>query len=311
MRRLLRNSIYVLSLAAVFYTAGLLLVSNIQVGGIRIALATMPFVQRNGGHEQRMFQDFEASNEIYDAVVLGSSHAYRGYDPRIFDSCGVHMFVAGSSSQNPIGGKIIYEHVLKGRTKVIIQDIYDVLFEIDCGESNLRLIQNLPTSKSAWDITQSFVDMRTFTGFLVRMASIHPPQEVELKDYVERGYCEKKGILYRLEPVSDSVFNRNEEVFASFETFIQELAADGVQLILVSHPMPQSPGMAKYHREFLEQFMPLVNKYHLPYFDYTMVTEGFGQYEFADNAHLNKAGVAKYNHLLLNNAAFLQFLGER
>jgi len=128
-----------------------------------------------------------------------------------------------------------------------------------------------------------------------------------LKDYVERGYCEKKGILYRLEPVADSVFNRNEEVFASFEAFIQELAADGVQLVLVSHPMPQGAGMAKYHREFLHEFMPLVERYHLPYFDYTLVTEGFGQYEFADNAHLNKAGVAKYNHLLLGNPAFKLF----
>jgi hypothetical protein len=310
MRRLIRNSLKVIALAAVLYAVGIFLLANIQIGGLRIALATLSFVQRNGGHEERMFQDLNADDQQYDAIVLGSSHAYRGYDPRIFDSCGVHLFVAGSSAQNPIGGKIIYESQLKGRTKVIIQDIYDVLFEIDCGESNLRLIQNLPSSREAWDLTKSYLDMRTFTGFLIRSASIHPPQEIELKEYVERGYCEKKGILYQLEPVADSIFNRNEDVFVAFEAFIKELQADGVQLVLVSHPMPQSPGMATYHTQFLNEFMSLVEKYRLSYFDYTLTTEGYGRNEFADNAHLNRDGVAKYNALLLANPDFRRILGK-
>lgn len=310
MRRLIRNSIKVIALAGVMYAVGIFLLANIQIGGLRIALATLSFVQRNGGHEERMFQDLNADDQQYDAIVLGSSHAYRGYDPRIFDSCGVHLFVAGSSAQNPIGGKIIYEHELRGRTKVIIQDIYDVLFELDCGESNLRLIQNLPSKKEALELTRSYLDMRTFTGFLIRSAGIHPSQESELKDYIQRGYCEKKGILYQLEPVSDSTFSRNEDVFEAFEAFIQELQADGVQLVLVSHPMPQNPGLAAYHAQFLKEFMPLVEKYHLSYFDYTLTTERFGRNEFADISHLNRDGVAKYNALLLANTEFRKILGK-
>ena len=34
-----------------------------------------------------------------DVLVLGSSHAYRGFDPRIFKKAGIKLFNFGSSGQ--------------------------------------------------------------------------------------------------------------------------------------------------------------------------------------------------------------------
>lgn len=304
MKLIVRNSLKVLLAAFAIYAAVIFIFSNVQLIDRRMSLFFVPNLQRNGGQELQMMRDLTSNQTKYDAIVLGSSHAYRGYDPRIFEQAGVSLFNAGTSAQNAKGSFVLYNEYLRDRSDVFILDIYDPVFELEGTESNMRLIQNVPTEKAAVALVRQECKIYTVNALLVRFASINPIDEAPNNDYVKNGFCEKKGILYAVEPLNDSVFDANEEMFVAFETMVKQMQADGKRIVLCSHPLPASPGLRNYHDKFLARFSPLIQRLGVPYIDLTYYTEGFGVNEFADISHLNQQGVEFYNQLLLQNSTF-------
>ena len=301
MKLMIRNSLKVLLAALAIYVAVIFIFSNVQLVDRRMSLFFLPNMQRNGGQEMQMMRDLTSNPTKYDAIVLGSSHAYRGYDPRIFEEVGISLFNAGTSAQNAKGSLVLYNEYLRNRSNVFILDIYDPVFELEGTESNMRLIQNVPTNEAALALVQQEWKMYTLNALAVRLASINPTDEAPNADYVKNGFCEKKGMLYAVEPMNDSVFDANEEMFLAFETLIKQMQSDGKRIVLCSHPLPASVGLHNYHDEFLARFTLLIERLDVPYFDFTYYTEGFGENEFADISHLNQSGVEVYNRLLLNS----------
>jgi len=304
MKLIVRNSLKVLLAACVIYAGVIFIFSNIQLIDRRMSSFFIPNMQRNGGQEMQMMRDLTSSQTKYDAIVLGSSHAYRGYDPRIFEEAGTTLFNAGTSAQNAKGSFVLYNEYLRNRTDFFILDIYDPVFELEGTESNMRLIQNVPTNEAAVALLQQEFKMYTLNAMAVRIASLNPMDEAPNNDYIKNGFCEKKGILYAVESLNDSVFDANEEMFLAFEKMVKQMQADGKRIVLCSHPLPASPGLRNYHDKFLSRFIPLIEHLGVPYIDLTYYTEGFGINEFADLSHLNQQGVELYNQLLLRNTTF-------
>ena len=304
MKLIVRNSLKVLLAACVIYAGAIFIFSNVQLIDRRMSLFFVPNLQRNGGQELQMMRDLTSNPTKYDAIVLGSSHAYRGYDPRIFEQAEVSVFNAGTSAQNAKGSLVLYNEYLRDRADVFILDVYDPVFELEGTESNMRLIQNVPTNTAAFALVKQEVKMYTLNALVVRLASLNVKDEAPNNDYVKNGFCEKKGILYAVEPLNDSVFDANEEMFVAFETMIKQMQGDGKRIVLCSHPLPQSPGLRNFHDKFLARFSPLIERLGVPYIDLTYYTEGFGINEFADLSHLNQQGVELYNSLLLQNQTF-------
>jgi hypothetical protein len=304
MKLIARNSLKVFLAACAIYAGVIFIFSNVQLIDRRMSLFFIPNVQRNGGQELQMMSDLTSNPTKYDAIVLGSSHAYRGYDPRIFEQSGLSLFNAGTSAQNAKGSFVLYYQYLRDRTDVFVLDIYDPVFELEGTESNMRLIQNVPTNEAAVALVQQDWKMYTVNALAVRMASFNAIDEAPNVDYVKNGFCEKKGILYAVEPLNDSVFDENDEMFIAFETMVKQMQADGKRIVLCSHPLPASPGLRNYHDKFLKRFTPLIERLGVPYLDLTYYTEGFGINEFADLSHLNQQGVVLYNRILSENQTF-------
>ena len=304
MKLIVRNSLKVLLAALVIYVGVIFIFSNVQLIDRRMSSFFIPNMQRNGGQEMQMMRDLTSNETKYDAIVLGSSHAYRGYDPRIFEQSGISLFNAGTSAQNAKGSFVLYNEYLRNRSDVFVLDIYDPVFELEGTESNMRLIQNVPTNDAAFDLVKQEVKMYTLNALAVRMASLNPIDEAPNSDYIKNGFCEKKGILYAVEPLNDSVFDANEEMFVAFEKMVKQMQADGKRIVLCSHPLPASPGLHNYHDKFLSRFNPLIERLGVPYIDFTYYTEGFGINEFADISHMNQQGVELYNRLLMNSPSF-------
>ena len=308
MKLIIRNSLKVLLAAFAIYVAVIFIFSNVIFIDRRMALFFIPNLQRNGGQELQMMHDLTSNHVKYNVVVLGSSHAYRGYDPRIFEREGLSLFNAGTSAQNAKGSLVLYKEYLKDRADVFILDVYDPVFELEGTESNMRLIQNVPTNEAALALVQQEWKMYTVNALAVRLASLHLRDEAPNADYVKNGFCEKKGILLAVEPLNDSVFDANEEMFEAFEALVKQMQADGKRVVLCSHPLPASAGLHSYHDKFLERFTPFIQRYGLTYIDLTYYTEGFGLNEFADLSHLNQQGVELYNRLLLNTPSFKEIV---
>lgn len=69
--------------------------------------------------------------ENLDLIFLGSSHAYRSFDPEIFNSkLGINSFNMGHSSQNPVDSYYVLKEVLKyQKPKVVVFEQYFVVAE--------------------------------------------------------------------------------------------------------------------------------------------------------------------------------------
>jgi hypothetical protein len=78
-----------------------------------------------------------------DILVLGSSHAYRGFDTRIFEKYGYSMFNLGSSSQTPVQTQVLLHRYLELLSpKLIIYEVNPMLFNSDGIEASLDLLAN-------------------------------------------------------------------------------------------------------------------------------------------------------------------------
>ena len=58
------------------------------------------------GHTFTRMQDAQKTKNV-DVLIVGSSHAYRGIDPRILQKDGISAFNLGSSAQTPINTKVL------------------------------------------------------------------------------------------------------------------------------------------------------------------------------------------------------------
>ena len=63
------------------------------------------------GHLYSRIRELKKTHDV-DILFLGSSHTYRGFDPRIFARHGFHTFNLGSSSQSPIQTEILLKRYL-------------------------------------------------------------------------------------------------------------------------------------------------------------------------------------------------------
>src|SRR5690606_10648065 len=93
-----------------------------------------------------------------DILILGSSHAYRGFDTRIFKRNGIKAFNLGSSSQSPIQSHVLLSQYLDDlNPKLIVLEVYVGTLEIDGVESSLDLAAN---NKMDWNYIKTLPDLK-------------------------------------------------------------------------------------------------------------------------------------------------------
>lgn len=88
-----------------------------------------PGTYKSSFHPRLRWSEFYSFNKNIDMVFLGSSHAYRSFDPHIFDpGLGITSFNMGSSNQNPVDSYYVLKEVLKyHKPKLVVFEQYYVL----------------------------------------------------------------------------------------------------------------------------------------------------------------------------------------
>src|SRR5690606_34946967 len=100
---------------------------------------------RIGSHGHLFSRLSEADTiQNVDILIIGSSHAYRGYDVRLFGSNGSKVFNLGSSAQTPIQTEyLVNKYINDFKPKFIVFDIYPKVLCIDGVESTMDLLSNV------------------------------------------------------------------------------------------------------------------------------------------------------------------------
>lgn len=262
-----------------------------------------PELHWKGGDTWQRYSEFDAHrHQRFDAIVIGSSHAYRGYDPDIFAEHGYSFFNLGSSAQTPLHShRIVKEVIDRSNTGLLIVDCYDIMMEADPLEATSDLTMNLPWDRPAWSIGLSQRDPRGVLLLTVRtFLKGHAPLFTD-STYRPGGYCETPDSLrHPVRSRSKDRWKPHEGMQESFVALLDLCRERGVPVVLVNHPAPSTANRKK-HAAFAAWVASVAGPRQVPFldlaFDHGLPLNDHDH--FYDHNHLNKAGVRIFDQELI------------
>lgn len=240
-----------------------------------------------------------------DVLVLGSSHAYRGFDPRIFKAAGLTMFNLGSSAQTPLQTKVLVDRYLdKLNPKTVIYEVYPKTFSLDGIESAINIIANDRNDFETFKMCLKMKHILPFNVFIYGFYRDILGRDKNFKDdkykedtYISGGFIEKradaKHIYEKHERAKWELYDYQLE---SFESVLEELKKRNVKVYLVNAPITKDYyNSITNHKEFNDR-MKKFGDYH----DFNNKVELNDTIDFYDSGHLKQSGVNKFNAKLLS-----------
>ncbi|MBO3698362.1 hypothetical protein [Roseivirga sp. E12] len=264
----------------------------------------MKYVRGGNGHLYTRLQELDTVSNI-DILVLGSSHAYRGFDPRIFKSQGIEIFVLGSSQQTPFQTLALLKSYLQDfKPKLIIYEVYPGIFQNDGVESSLDIISNEPLNWNTVSMALKVNHLKTFNVlnydiFVEALGLKKYYQEPLIKDderYVRGGYVQKinvKSTIQQNHTVSNYELQKNQ--IDSFEKIVALIKDNDYPLLLVQAPITQNLYNSRLNNSEVDSLLSTQAQY-VNFNDLMDLSNDF----FYDSNHLNQNGVELFNKTLIN-----------
>lgn len=294
MRQLIKHISILILLIISMYGLTMLFACKVDFRGKKLIYSVASYIPKKGGQESLMLAELDEGGD-YDVIVLGSSHAYRGYDPRIFEKHGFSMFNAGSSAQSfQTSMHVLENHINLSEVDLVILDIYPVIFEIEGTETAQRFIVDETFDSGSWELVQETKDFRSFNSFVKRIICANDTNDSVVRDYVGKGYCSRVDTIIELPPADTTSFQPREENLKALTELLHHLIYK-TRLVLISHPMPS----CQRNIDMASVISKCTTESDLVFADYTN-EPGYTQDHFSDAYHLNQAGVEKFNEMLIN-----------
>lgn len=292
-RILLNILIFVLTLSGMAFT-----LSNVSVKGRPLWCYLNTTIVLKGGQAFQMTKELDqVKTSAGDYMVLGSSHAYRGYDPAYFKTQNIHIFNAGSSSQNLASSFTLLKYY-KGKFGHVLLDIYPGSVCKPSGESQFTLLQSTPNSKLAFQLFKIKLNIFSVNNMAYRVFRLNEDPLYEEDGYKERGYLMTEKTLS--EDVLSPVCDFDESQYGLLVEIIEYCRRENIDLTLVSHPLPiPTNGITDYYI-FKKRLDEICKDHHVPFYDYTYQHHLDHSY-FMDHNHLNYKGVEYFNKEFIND----------
>jgi hypothetical protein len=251
-----------------------------------------------------------------DILFLGSSHAYRGFDPRIMRTNGLHTFNLGSSSQSPVQTRLLLDRYLKALAPdLVVMDVFPVTFTTEGVESALNVISN---AEVRWD--QVRMAMHTPHAGVVNTLVYaawrqwtdadrgfsEPSHHAADRDtYVPGGYVEKGPIPFQgLREPKALDLDMPEYQWEAFQAIMNTLHASGVPIVLVQTPVTSGYRYTSQERDSLRTRFERYGTY----LDLSDLFPADDTTLFYDGHHMRQRGVEQFDRVLLDSLHVLGLL---
>lgn len=309
MKKIVRRLLSVALLTVFFYLCLAWVITHVSLYGIRLSVWMSTQFQLKGGVEYLLGSQRE-NNTHYDVVVIGSSHAYRGYDPREFENQGFSMYNFGTHLQNPLASYLVLTDVVHPDKKnLVVFDIYDDVFQRNGIGSYTRLIENVKEDSTARKFVYADPDIRLINSYTCRLFSKNATVEIARDpNYIKNGYYSRSDTAHAALPNKfyEPIFI--PEYFDYVLKTIEYCQRNAIPIVLVSHPQPINDANLRFHDAFLKEFIPKISGTGIHYLDYQKDRSFKSNEDFMDAGHLNQTGVTKFNKLLIKDLLDLKML---
>lgn len=303
------------------YLLMMLALTQVKIGKFNLVYSVVDGSVIKGGDTYKRFNEFDI-NSKYDLVIMGSSHAYRGYDIRNFEKELPNCYNLGSGSQQINQTYILAQNLINSKnTKRVILEVYPQLFFANTREieSAAYLVANLKQSSIAISIIKNENDLRLYNQFFIRLlkyfdAPIEFSENVRNPYY--KGYCSNSDSLKNPQKVKVSLaeFPKNyanvvcnQNSLGYLNLLLQYFKTNNIKVVVCTHFAPIETNKYVYNL-----FTPLIQEVcdanDVLYFDYTYKNNLPTEYSFYDHSHLNSNGVKAYNKMLISDLKSIGFL---
>ncbi len=252
------------------------------------------------GESLQRFRDADATSGT-DVLVLGSSHAYRSFDPRLFEAEGVRMFNLGTLSQTPIETDFLMrEYVPRLRPRLVIIEVFWRMLSEDGMESLHDLVANYPRSDSLMNLALSLgrpEAVNVVLGRLVRTPDIQALQQKPSRRdvYVKGGFIENKAEAKPRPPAPPNEWEVSAKQLRYLERAIQYGKAQGAEVILMHQPLPKQL-VVRNASEIRAALTSTAAKNGTAYIEFPDMDP---RAHYMDASHLNAAGAALFTQRVL------------
>ena len=276
-------------------------------------------VGQRGGSSMIRFREVEEYRDI-DIAFIGSSHCYRSFDPRIFDSLGLQSYNLGSRNQNLVNSYfLLKEHIGQLQPKLVIVEVYwDILGGTGL-ESYLDLAENYPEERLLIEMLWAIKDIRAANALLARWLEIDRPEYSETPvhlmpadTYIGRGYVEKDA-RYRDKIVAGSYTVEISDSQLDYLARIIELCHDQqAKVVLVVQPLPAKRLRAlRNEAEVNEILRAFAATHDVRYLDFNQLIALSDEEFYYDSNHLTQRGVELFDRCLIQELSNLKLLPSK
>ncbi len=254
------------------------------------------------GFTAKRMNDAEKLSNV-DILFIGSSHCYRGYDPRIFNRENYSSFNLGSSSQTPIQSEILLKRHLQNLSPdLVIVDVYPVVMQNDGVESTLDFLGNTPIQNDLASIalkSKNAVVLNTlilrYTRQQLGLDSLAIHRTTKGPDtYVDGGFVENNDVLKQSQSYSTKKIEFSDDQVDAFEDMIQFLNDEKINYVIVQSPLPRSRYQSYSNNKEIDSTFASYGRYY-NFNEMATVPDSL----FFDDSHLNQKGVEFFNSTLI------------
>lgn len=239
-----------------------------------------------------------------DILFLGSSHTYRGFDPRIFREHGFRTFNLGSSAQSVLQTEVLLRRYLQRvHPATVVWEISPASLISDGIESSVDVVSNdvndiwsfaMAARQNHITVYNTLIYAVYLDVFRQNAAFVEAPRKMDDR-YVTGGFVQKDPQTFRIIKRAPAEVSINATQFAAFERCLSLIRASGARLVMVEAPIARSL-YDSYLRH--EEFDAKIGTYGT-YYNFNEILHLQDSTDFYDSDHLNQAGVAKFNTALI------------
>jgi len=255
------------------------------------------------GHMFSRIKELKETKDV-DILFLGSSQAYRGFDPRIFDKAGYKTFNLGSSNQTPLQTELLIDRYLNQlNPKQIIFSIYPEVLEVDGIESTVDLMTNdniklstcfLVAKQKNIKLTNTLI-YAIYRDLFKQRNNFHEPIYKENDTYIGNGFVEKDLLYFKNTQFNESNWNFNNQQIKSLERIVKKIKKHNIELLLVQPPTPKAfYDSHSNNKEFDDQMIQYAR-----YYNFNQIINLDDSLHFYDAFHMNQRGVEIFDKKLI------------
>ncbi|MBL7939756.1 MAG: hypothetical protein JNL43_10385 [Flavobacteriales bacterium] len=307
--RTLITGLRFLAIAMLLYGSVFFALCHVHFQQEPLAFRSAPYYHYKGGISWRKFREFDP-RQHWDVIVVGSSHAYRGYDPRVFAEQGIRSFNLGSSAQSTTNTAILLEnYVTKANCGLLILDVYDKALGTSGLESTSDLTQNIPSARAAARMAFAQCDPRALNMMALRWLTADV-RHYDDTSYVNGGFAQRTDTAqHGMNTTSDMPVVLDPLQVENLHRCIAFAREHDIPLVLVTHCAP-GPVKRARHAAFRTFIKSCLLGTGIHYIDLTYGHQLDAHEHFYDDNHLNLAGVRLFNAQLLDSLRAYDLIGQ-